>query len=59
MIEMNEWMMEWMNRKMIYEKVGFAVISYIFCDFSLEHDQLTNQPTNRQTEPLIEVLWRT
>ena len=37
------------------DKMSSGEIFNIFCDFQLKRDQ----PTNQQTEPLKEGLWRT
>ena len=39
--------------------MSFQAISNNFNNFQLEHDQLTDRPTDGRTEPLIAVHWRT
>ena len=45
----DEWMNEWMRVIWSMKKMSYDVNSNIFCDFSLERDRPTNQPTNRQS----------
>ena len=49
----------WRTEKSYHISESFPVIFDSFRDFQLERDRPTNQPTDRQTELVIEVLRRT